>query len=204
MTNNIRIKPIAVATTPRAGMSLGTDYFGIEGAGCAEWEPSPGDGAVVAVPVSQMREWQNRIDTLRAEVNAHGLKFEAVISNPSPFTGWDHAPTGTAKMAPITVEQHIRSSLTEQEVGALLAEIEEWGEHGSPMRMVQTKAKVTPHSDDMNVCFPYLQEEVYIPSCQIVGKGVTDCCKHLIGRLDYCHECEHEHDEPIDLSGESI
>ncbi|MGL4505854.1 MAG: hypothetical protein ACRCUF_08975 [Aeromonas sobria] len=294
MTNNIRIKPVAVATTPRAGMSLGTDYFGIDGPSCAEWAKdsikksheegvtfkhaiNPSVEHTVTVPMETMNDWRRRIETLRAEVNAHGLKFEAVISNPSQLEGWDNAPSRKAKLITSLAEMdellsrqprkwtppsadfvmtELRDpdsmlnqgladaldakelerqtygtwpTLTEQEIDTLLAEIAEkqeaeplkqitinpmvleFGEPGSPMRMVQAKkwlaenvAKSPSPNDVEDKCFPYLQEDVYIPSCQIVGKGVTDSCKHLIGRLDYCHECEHEYDEPIDLSEESI
>lgn len=273
--NSIRLKPIAVATTPRAGMSLGTDYFGIDGPSCAEWVKdsikksheegvtfkhaiNPSVEHTVTVTRSQMREWQNRIDQLRAEVNAHGLKFEAVISNPSPLTSLAEKPQLKKWVPPSAdivmteledpdsmLNQGLADALdakelerqtfgtwptlTEQEIDTLLAEIAEkqeaeplkqiainpmvleFGEPGSPMRMVQAQkwlaenvAKNPSPNDVEDKCFPYLQEDVYIPSCQIVGKGVTDSCKHLIGRLDYCHECEHEHDDPIDLSEESI
>ncbi|APU01214.1 hypothetical protein [Aeromonas phage 32] len=247
-------KPSIVMTTPRAGMSLGTDYFGIEGPSCVEWvkeEQAPFVGFVhhqldpnmITVPMAQMREWQNRIEALRAEVNAHGLKFETVISHPDgqeakaggrPVFGCrleEFRDGYLAKWTPPSADmvmteledpdgmlnQGLADALdarelelrglgawpqfTEQEIATLLEEVEE----NLAAKPMTSTTFASPSPNDVEAkCFPYLQEDVYIPSCEIVGKGATDCCKHLIGRLDYCGQCEHEHDEPIDLTGETI
>ncbi|AWH15003.1 hypothetical protein [Aeromonas phage 85AhydR10PP] len=126
----------------------------------------------------------------------------------------------------ITPEMHLQASLCEQELRSLLEELDT----GQAFPPVQHIKWTPPSADfvmteledpdsmlnqgladaldarelDVNVCYPYLREDVHIESCPIVGKGIIHNCKHLIGRLDYCDQCEHEHDEPIDLSGMTI
>lgn len=151
---------------------------------------------VVTVPIPVVEEWKRRIAQLEREINAHGLRFEAVISNPGdPWMATPGEPA-TLHGKPLVCKTKARHGMTigadyfgmegptpselhqmqEQELAAIL---EEQGpalaEHLDRREAAKMEGKLqiepgpSPNDVELKV-FPYLQESVYIPSCPVIGK----------------------------------
>ncbi|MGL5093689.1 MAG: hypothetical protein ACRC8B_22775 [Aeromonas sobria] len=177
-------------STPRAGMSIGADYFGIEGPSCAE----------VAASIRRAHEEQ---------VNAIGPTGETITlclstaTQEQLYTALSAIQNELVSRGRLWAGEFRKGHLTQWTPPTADFVMTELEDPDSMLNQGLADA-LDARELDMNVCYPYLREDVHIESCPIVGKGVVHNCKHLIGRLDYCDQCEHEHDEPIDLSGEEI
>lgn len=164
------------------------------------WGLIPGMTGMVVVPVEKVQEWEAKIEAIRAEVAAHGLHFEAVISNPGPEP-WKgarpiHEPHTAESikagldeveslMEPrrhrfkpiITVSQHIKATEAEQELRALLEDVEE-RLATEPVQEVSYTSQRMKGLDELQRQLatagmrvkPYLNEDVHIESCPVIGK----------------------------------
>lgn len=189
--------PGVVMSTPRAGMSIGADYFGIEGPSCAEVAASirkaheeqvapvgpTGDTIALTLSAATQEQLYTALSAIQNELVSRGRLWSGEFRK-GHLTQWT-PPSADFVMTEL---EDPDSMLNQGLADALDAR-----ELDGP----------SPNDAD-DKCFPYLQEDVHIESCPIVGKGIVHNCKHLIGRLDYCDQCEHEHDEPIDLSEVTI
>ncbi|ANZ52257.1 hypothetical protein Ahp2_75 [Aeromonas phage Ahp2] len=137
---------------------------------------------VVTVPIPVVEEWKRRIAQLEQEIRAHGLRFEAVISNPGdPWMATPGEPaTLYGKPLFFPDESELIGSLMEprqqvfktkarpgmsyqmqeQELAAML---DEQGE-GLQIEPVEGTDKVRF----------YLMESAHIPSCPVVGKQAPE------------------------------
>ncbi|AWH14572.1 hypothetical protein [Aeromonas phage 13AhydR10PP] len=230
--------PGVVMSTPRHGMSIGADYFGIKGPTCAEvaasirkaheeQAPFVGfvhhqlDPNVIAVPTRTIEEWKHRIEELRMEIERHGLRLTSVIALPdgqeakawgkpighpvfgSPladdferFSLMERRQTSYKPEPLITPEMHLKAHLCEQELRTLLEELDE-GQAFPPVQHIKwTKPSVdlvmTDLQDpdgilnqgladaldarelELDACYPYLRQDVNIPSCPVIGKAAPE------------------------------
>ncbi|AWH15372.1 hypothetical protein [Aeromonas phage 14AhydR10PP] len=191
--------PGVVMTTPRAGMSIAADYFGIEGPSCAEVAASirkaheeqvgpvgpTGETLALCLSTATQEQLCAALSAIQHELVSRSLKVWG-----KPVFG---SPLGEFRKGHLT-------QWTPPSADMVMTELED------PDSMLnQGLADALDARElELDACYPYLREDVHIESCPIVGKGAVHNCKHLIGRLDYCDRCEREHDEPIDFSGESI
>lgn len=153
---------------------------------------------VVTVPIPVVEEWKRRIAQLEREINAHGLCFEAVISNPGdpwmatpgePATLYGKPlffPDESELIGPLmeprqqvfkTKARHGMSyQMQEQELAAILEEqgpaLAEHLDRREAAKM-EGKLQIEPVEGTDKVRF-YLMESAHIPSCPVVGKQPTE------------------------------